>query len=768
MCRSKTDPNEKKHYNANETKHGVTDLIPLAVFIACVVVGFVVGIIGMNAGNPESLLYGTDYTGVTCGSANNHLATCPYDKDDSSKCDMTNRIQITYPRMNDDVIQMVKDGIDFTDPTALKFTGVCVTECPKAQTYTCTDDILLQQDPIETPGSDLSAAFIAKLDACRLGNEGIVVASQWNSVGGDCGTLMQKCWYNDIAGKETFFRCFPNYNESTFYGCDNDADGIVDAGAEIRDKPYGTDEASKCKTMIKTIQSQQPAQKNFLMEQLNTFATIFGRYLGDIRNGFMVIMVIGVGFATAMGFAWLFLLKKFARCMVWTIVALVLALYVLVTLFFFVKAGMIDNPLQATTGTIEVDTTSQDLWKACAYIMLILTIVQFMLTAYFGKKINIAAAIIQEASKAIGEMPLLMAFPIFPCVIIVGLILWFLYGAAAIYTMADVSGVTEVASTAAGNATAGITDVPDSAMKDYLLVFHFFMFLWMNQFVQGIALMVIAGAVTTWYFRPREMDEDGRPLKGNPILNAVKRTLFFHAGSVAFGSFLVAVVQLLRAILAYLDKQSQNAQKKNCILKLIFKCVACCLWCFEKCVKYICRQAYVIVIMDSKSFCAAAFSVFGLLTTNTAQMGLVAMISTYVMLLGKVVIDLACVAACYLWLSSDTTYTDDTKATYVSNALFPTLICAMVAHFVASVFLTVYDMAIETILIAYLRDKDNNEPGEYYMGESLNKFMKKPAKALKNVGPGGDDEEDADKSEETRQSSNADEDYDENDDGDMI
>merc|ERR1712100_925101 len=254
------------------------------------------------------------------------------------------------------------------------------------------------------------------------------------------------------------------------------------------------------------------------------------------------------------------------------------------------------------------------------------------------------------------------------------------------------------------------------------------MFLWMNQFVQGIALMVIAGVVTTWYFRPREMDEDGRPLKGNPILNAVKRTLFFHAGSVAFGSFLVAVVQLLRAILAYLDKQSQNAQKKNCILKLIFKCVACCLWCFEKCVKYICRQAYVIVIMDSKSFCAAAFSVFGLLTT----------------------------------------YTDDTKATYVSNALFPTLICAMVAHFVASVFLTAYDMAIETILIAYLKDKDNNEPGEYYMGESLNKFMKKPAKALKNVGPGGDDEEDADKSEETRQSSNADEDYDENDDGDMI
>merc|ERR1711912_137773 len=272
------------------------------------------------------------------------------------------------------------------------------------------------------------------------------------------------------------------------------------------------------------------------------------------------------------------------------------------------------------------------------------------------------------------------------------------------------SSMTSAVASTGVNSTS-ITEIKDNALKDYIFVFHFFMFLWMNQFVQGMTLMIIAGAVSMWYFRPREVDDPDRKLTGNPILTSAKRAICLHAGSVAVGSFLVAVVQLMRAILAYLDRQSQNAQKKNCLLKLIFKCVACCLWCFEKCVKYICRQAYVIVIMDSKSFCAAAFSVFGLLTTNTAQMGLVAMISTYVMLLGKVVIDLACVAACYLWLSSDTTYTDDTKATYVSNALFPTLICAMVAHFVASVFLTVYDMAIETILIAYLKDKDNNEPG---------------------------------------------------------
>jgi hypothetical protein len=357
-------------------------------------------------------------------------------------------------------------------------------------------------------------------DDCRNGREGIVVASQWNSVGGDCGTLMQQCWYNDIKGKETFFRCFPHYNESTFYGCDNNADGTIDDPTDIRSKPYGTGEASKCKTMIKTIRSQQPAQKNFLLEQLNTFATIFGRYLGDIQNAFPVILIIGVGFATVMGFAWLLLLKKFARCMVWTIIILVLILYVIVTLFFFVKAGLLANPIASSTGTIEVDTASQDLWTAFAYVMLVLTIIQFMLTAYFGKKINIAAEIIKEASSAIGAMPLLIGFPIFPCIIIVALFIYFLVAAASIYTMTDMSAMTDAAASAGGNST-GISEVGDSALKDYLLVFHFFMFLWMNQFIQGIALMTIAGAVTTWYFRERE---DDRPIPPKPILNSLRRT----------------------------------------------------------------------------------------------------------------------------------------------------------------------------------------------------------------------------------------------------
>ena len=67
----------------------------------------------------------------------------------------------------------------------------------------------------------------------------------------------------------------------------------------------------------------------------------------------------------------------------------------------------------------------------------------------------------------------------------------------------------------------------------------------------------------------------------------------YHLGSVALGSFLIAVIQLVRAILAYLDKKSKSMQDKNLAIKFAFKCIGCCLWCFEKCVKYLSKNAYV-------------------------------------------------------------------------------------------------------------------------------------------------------------------------------
>ena len=67
----------------------------------------------------------------------------------------------------------------------------------------------------------------------------------------------------------------------------------------------------------------------------------------------------------------------------------------------------------------------------------------------------------------------------------------------------------------------------------------------------------------------------------------------FHSGSIAFGALLIALVQLARALLAYTQKKLDGKTGK--VAKALLCMLQCCLWCFEKVLRYINRQAYIEV-----------------------------------------------------------------------------------------------------------------------------------------------------------------------------
>jgi hypothetical protein len=71
------------------------------------------------------------------------------------------------------------------------------------------------------------------------------------------------------------------------------------------------------------------------------------------------------------------------------------------------------------------------------------------------------------------------------------------------------------------------------------------------------------------------------------LLKSVRTTARFHLGTVAFGSLLIAVCQLLRIILEYVDQQTKSLQDNNLLAKLVLRCVKCCMWCLEKFLKFI-------------------------------------------------------------------------------------------------------------------------------------------------------------------------------------
>lgn len=66
---------------------------------------------------------------------------------------------------------------------------------------------------------------------------------------------------------------------------------------------------------------------------------------------------------------------------------------------------------------------------------------------------------------------------------------------------------------------------------------------------------------------------------------------------MALGSFLIAVVQLLRFFLKMLESYLQNHTGK--CADTVLKCCQCCLYCFEKILKYLSRNAYIEIGIKS-------------------------------------------------------------------------------------------------------------------------------------------------------------------------
>ena len=71
----------------------------------------------------------------------------------------------------------------------------------------------------------------------------------------------------------------------------------------------------------------------------------------------------------------------------------------------------------------------------------------------------------------------------------------------------------------------------------------------------------------------------------------------YHTGSLAFGALIIAIIQIIRFILGYIQRQLKKRKEARWaqIMLTIFQC---CFWCLEKVLRYINRQAYIEVLLN--------------------------------------------------------------------------------------------------------------------------------------------------------------------------
>ncbi|NXQ46141.1 CTL2 protein, partial [Catharus fuscescens] len=92
----------------------------------------------------------------------------------------------------------------------------------------------------------------------------------------------------------------------------------------------------------------------------------------------------------------------------------------------------------------------------------------------------------------------------------------------------------------------------ETAYHKYLIVLQFFnvfMFFWLANFVIALGQVTLAGAFASYYWAFKKPDD----MPAFPLFSAFGRALRYHTGSLAFGSLVLAIVQVIRVILEYLD-----------------------------------------------------------------------------------------------------------------------------------------------------------------------------------------------------------------------
>ncbi len=142
-----------------------------------------------------------------------------------------------------------------------------------------------------------------------------------------------------------------------------------------------------------------------------------------------------------------------------------------------------------------------------------------------------------------------------------------------------------------------------SAKVAGLIFYATFAYYWISQVVANVVLCTLAGGIFGgWYYYGPRNAMGGLPKRAT--LKAFIRSTTLSLGSIAFGSLIVTILELLRLIMQVV--QQQQAAEGDMISSILACCAACCLSCIAGLVEWFNKYAYIEISLYGKSYIPAA------------------------------------------------------------------------------------------------------------------------------------------------------------------
>ncbi|XP_041335594.1 choline transporter-like protein 2 isoform X1 [Pyrgilauda ruficollis] len=684
---------------------GCTDIVCCVLLVVAIVGYVVVGVVAWTHGDPRKVIHPTDSRGQFCGQQGTPNEKKPF---------------LFYF----DIVKCASPLVllEFQCPT----TQICVSKCPdRYMTY------------LTAYGSPASLEYYRNF--CTPEFKSSQKAPLEVLRDKECPAML-------IPSTPLARRCFPAIQAKK---------GVIMVGNETTyDDGHG-----RRRNVTELLEGAKKA--NVVLETRQLAMKIFEDYTVS-----WYWIIIGLVIAMVASLIFIVLLRFLAGIMVWVMIVMV----ILVLGYGIFHCYMEYAKLKGEAGSdvsltdlgfqtdLRVYLHLRQTWLAFLIILCVLELVIILLLIFLRKRILIAIALIKEASRAVGHVMSSLLFPL--CTFFLLCLCIAYWASTAVFLSTSNEAVYKVFNESAcpfsGHTcqpetfnTSNVTKLcPDAqclfafyggetAYHKYLIVLQFFnvfMFFWLANFVIALGQVTLAGAFASYYWAFKKPDD----MPAFPLFSAFGRALRYHTGSLAFGSLVLAIVQVIRVILEYLDHRLKAAENK--FAKFLLGCLKCCFWCLEKFIKFLNRNAYIMIAIYGTNFCTSARNAFFLLMRNIIRVAVLDKVTDFLFFLGKLLIVGSVGILAFFFFTQRIKLVQDT-APPLNYYWVPILTVIVGSYLIAHGFFSVYGMCVDTLFLCFCEDLERNDGSPerpYYMSPELSEILLKghlePSKSTDSQG----------------------------------
>jgi solute carrier family 44 (choline transporter-like protein), member 2/4/5 len=416
-----------------------------------------------------------------------------------------------------------------------------------------------------------------------------------------------------------------------------------------------------------------------------------------VHCAYVVLAVLGI--AVVVSIFYLILLRYFIGVLVWLVISSLIILALLTGFYFnyliYTKNYTTNNQLY--------------LYWLFAIIAYALGILLFVAVCCLKKRIDLAVVVMKSATIFIKDLWSILLVPVFMFFVTLATISFWVAAIVYLYSSGTVTFQEQPDYPNCYSTTIQVNRTLKNAMW-----FELFGIVWVNSFQVALLQFIISYACAVWYFTADKSHLD-RPIKRG-IING----LFYHLGSLAFGSLILTFVILIKWFLTLLSKTHKDVINANPVTKCLCGCVLCFVNCFERFIKYLDKQAYIRIALTGESFCPAAMHAFEMIWENAGRFTALGGVGFLFDLLGRILITALSTYLGFIIITNVSTYRDK-----ISDPPYgPALVFAIASYVVASLFMGVYDISADTIIQAFIIDeKIHGVNSAVYAPEPIKEYM---------------------------------------------